>query len=103
MKNQFSIISLIIILLFFYSKDLLKAQYNWVITQDTIWNGTIIINENLTINSQSTLTILPGSIIKFDGNFSITVEGTLIANGTSGNEILFTSNHTAPTAYHGAE
>ncbi len=69
-------------------------------------SGTIIANENWT-NDQTylitnnvgvapgvTLTIQPGTTIKFNGNYSLNIGGTLIADGTLGQPITFKSNTT---------
>ena len=52
-----------------------QVQGSWVDT-------TYIIQTNINISSNSTLTIAPGATIKFDGNYAFEVRGSLIANGT---------------------
>ncbi|MCD4819634.1 MAG: right-handed parallel beta-helix repeat-containing protein [Candidatus Cloacimonetes bacterium] len=52
------------------------------------------ISGDLTINDGQTLTINAGSTLKFAGNYQLQVNGALIAAGTSGNPITFTSNQT---------
>jgi hypothetical protein len=47
--------------------------------------------DNITVADKSILRIEPGIVIKMNHSRSITVNGTLIANGTTGNEIIFTS------------
>lgn len=59
-------------------------------------NNTYIVNGNINIPSGQTLTIQPGTNIRFNGNYSITADGSLIANGTQLNPILFTSNLPTP-------
>ena len=50
------------------------------------------IMDNLTINSGAILTISPGVVIKFTNYYSaITVNGGLVADGTAGQKIIFTS------------
>ncbi len=68
------------------------------ITTDTTWGptGTVVgdvfwLQSSVTINAGVTLTIQPGVIVKSDLSRLITVNGTLSAVGTSGNEIIFTS------------
>lgn len=63
---------------------------NWMNTD------TYIVTGNITVPSGQTLTIQPGTNIKFNGYYSITVDGSLIANGTPLNTILFTSNLPSP-------
>jgi len=59
-------------------------------------NNTYIVTGNLIVPSGQTLTVQAGTNIRFNGNFSITVDGSIIANGTSLNKILFTSNLPSP-------
>ncbi len=69
------------------------------ITSDTIWNLTnspYIVMGDVTVEPGFTLTIEPGVEVKFDGTYSIIVDGKLIVNGTSTNKIKFTSNQTTP-------
>ncbi len=65
------------------------------ISQSQEWSGAQehLITGNVTIPSGVTLTIDPGAIIKFDLGLNLTVEsgGTLIANGTVAQPIVFTS------------
>ena len=58
------------------------------------WTKTSIpyILDNITINSGKTLTVNAGSIIKFGASSKrLSVNGTLDVNGSSGNEVYFTS------------
>lgn len=54
-------------------------------------NNIGYILDNLTIDANAVLTIEPGVVIKFNSGNYITVNGALIANGTSGENIVFTS------------
>jgi hypothetical protein len=51
----------------------------------------IAVYGNITIPHDVDLTLEPGSILKFDANIMMTVNGTLIANGGAEDEIVFTS------------
>ncbi len=64
------------------------------IAQDTIWTSdkTYVINCNMGIAPGYTLTIQPGTQVKFNGNYVLNVGGTLIADGTESQPIRFTSN-----------
>lgn len=64
---------------------------NWTNT------NTYIVNGDITIPLGETLTIEPGTKIKFNGYYSLIVNGTLIAVGSESNYIRFTSNSTSPT------
>ena len=63
------------------------------ITSNATWRGKNIyrITSNVTIRNGVTLTIAPGCIVKFDSGCSITVNGTLDAQGTRAAPIIFTS------------
>ncbi|MFN2226064.1 MAG: S8 family serine peptidase [Anaerolineae bacterium] len=42
------------------------------------------------------LQIEPGTVVRFDGPYSLIIEGTLLADGEAGQPITFTSNRTPP-------
>jgi parallel beta-helix repeat protein len=60
---------------------------------DIYWNATEVhfITENYVIPVGSTLNIEAGASIVFEGPYSIFIEGSLLADGSIGNPILFTS------------
>jgi len=77
------------------------------ITEDTTWSGTVILRGQNVVRRGATLTILPGTVVKFAwidedgddiGDGELTVEGRLIAKGTEAEPILFTSAKTSPAA-----
>ncbi len=55
-------------------------------------SNTYIVNSDITIPNGETLNIEEGTVIKFDGQYSLVVNGTLKAIGSQNNTILFTSN-----------
>ncbi|WP_264524912.1 right-handed parallel beta-helix repeat-containing protein [Flavobacterium sp. N502536] len=59
--------------------------------------NTYRVTGNITVPAGQTLTIEEGVEIKFDGYYSLIVNGTLLANGSSNKYIKFTSNKTSPT------
>ena len=63
------------------------------ISQDETWRGHNVycVTGNLTVASGKTLTIMPGAIVKFSSGLSLTVNGTLNAQGTRAQPIVFTS------------
>ncbi|MBI5760356.1 MAG: carboxypeptidase regulatory-like domain-containing protein, partial [Planctomycetales bacterium] len=65
------------------------------ITQNTTWGGLIIVDGNVTVQSGVTLTINPGTVIKFRDNLALTVAtgATLSAIGTVAQPIRMTSIH----------
>jgi RHS repeat-associated protein len=62
------------------------------ISTNTTWtkDRSPYIITGITISSGTTLTIEPGTIVKFDSS-GLIVRGTLLANGTSQDKIIFTS------------
>ncbi|MBI3787517.1 MAG: right-handed parallel beta-helix repeat-containing protein, partial [Ignavibacteriales bacterium] len=54
---------------------------------------TYVAIQDLYVNGGTTLLVQPGVIVKFAGYFSFQVYGTLLANGTPANPIIFTSLH----------
>ena len=63
------------------------------LASDEFWGGTINVSGNVTVPSPYTLTILPGTVIKFNGLYKITVNqgGHIQAMGNVGAPIVFTS------------
>ncbi|RPI30712.1 MAG: hypothetical protein EHM70_13205, partial [Chloroflexota bacterium] len=63
------------------------------IIADTLWTSEkiYVVGGDLTINSGVTLTIQAGTQVRFNGNYSLNVNGTLIADGAPDAPILFTS------------
>jgi len=66
------------------------------IASDQTWTSdkTYIINCNVGIAPGRTLTIQPGTVVKFNGNYSLNVGGQLVADGTEQQPIRFMSNTT---------
>jgi len=61
------------------------SNQTWVNTQ------TYYVSGSIWVDNGSTLTIQPGTVVKFAPNTNFMVYGTLIADGTSGSNIIFTS------------
>ncbi|MCJ7575494.1 MAG: hypothetical protein MUO80_02275 [Dehalococcoidia bacterium] len=78
------------------SSNVIKVR-QWIIepgtiTEDTIWSGLLKILGGVTIATGATLTIEPGSILKFTSSSAgLNIQGTLNATGTLENPIIFTS------------
>lgn len=73
-----------------------KATYvEGTITQDTVWtlvDSPFVVSDNITVNPGATLTIEPGVQVMFGDNFSLLVNGGIVADGTSDKVIQFTSD-----------
>lgn len=69
---------------------------NTAITSNTTWNSKLpyIVYNSLTVAENATLTIAPGSRILFHSGSTLNVKGTLVANGTTADTILFASDRT---------
>jgi len=75
------------------------------IEKDTTWSGTVVLRGQNVVKKGTTLTILPGTVVKFAwidedgdniGDGELNVEGKLIAKGTKDNMITFTSAQEKP-------
>ncbi len=67
------------------------------ITSDTTWtNDRTYIANNVIVNAGVTLTIQPGTVVKFNEDRAMVVKGTLIADGTPESPIRFTSAEENP-------
>ncbi len=75
------------------------------ISEDTTWQGDILITETVVVQSGVTLTILPGTHVKFqhyrgykepEKRLSLIIQGSIIAEGTPDQPIYFTSDAPDP-------
>jgi len=81
------------------------THHSGSITADETWSPTAnphIIDDDISVENNATLTILPGCIVKFEPQTELyagwTSAGAIIANGTSALPIIFTSNVSTPAA-----
>ncbi len=67
---------------------------NSSIKSNTIWNSKLpyIIYKSVSVEENASLTLEPGTKILFHNNATMSVKGTLIANGTKKDSILFASD-----------
>jgi subtilisin family serine protease/N-acetylneuraminic acid mutarotase len=58
---------------------------------DTVWtrDKTYVVNGNISVASGYTMTIQPGTEVRFSSNYTLSVGGTLIADGTADQPIVF--------------
>ncbi|MBD3342280.1 MAG: hypothetical protein GF353_24480, partial [Candidatus Lokiarchaeota archaeon] len=75
------------------------------ITSNTVWDSTgnpYVLNSDLTIQEEITLTILPGSEIIFPRpSYGLIINGTILAQGTDSDSIRFFGNDSNPNNHGG--
>jgi parallel beta-helix repeat protein len=84
------------VLLFAYvlsGNALAVITHSGTISAHTTWStdDVHLITGDVTVSAGIVLTIDPGTIVKFNSNRSLTINGALNAAGTTGNRIIFTS------------
>lgn len=57
------------------------------LANNTVWEGLVRLTQTVTVAAGNTLTVLPGTVLKINGEISLSVSGTLIAEGTSASRI----------------
>jgi hypothetical protein len=69
-------------------------QVQGTISQNTTWTSdhTYLVVNNVGVAPNVTLSIEPGTTVRFNGNYSLNVGGTLVANGTAAQPIEFVHN-----------
>ena len=102
MKNKLETLTILLILFsssfLFLLNNAPSVQATYVegtISQDTVWylvDSPFILSNNVSVSSGATLTIEPGTEVRFGGLFSLNIEGSIVANGTNTNVIHFTTN-----------
>jgi len=71
---------------------LAAPRYSGTISADSTWSGAAIIDGSVTVAAGVTLTIAPGTIVKFgDANSELVVDGRIEALGTTAEPVVFTS------------
>ena len=74
------------------SLQLLRVVKDIVLTENTTWSGTQILEDNIVVPTGIVLTIEPGTVVMMDNTVSIKVYGQLLAEGTESEPIRFTRN-----------
>ncbi|GEM_PF-1548552 len=80
-----------------------EATKSIYITGTSTWYGSFTLDQDATVATGGKLIVDPATLVKFDYGKSLTVNGKLIAKGTSSNRIIFTSSEASPTPgdWHG--
>lgn len=87
--------------------DQLQRLHNAELVRDTVWSGQVLIDGSVKVFKGATLTILPGTEIRFVprdidrdglGDGTLIVEGSLQAVGSSAQPIRFRSDAAEPKA-----
>jgi len=80
---------LLLFTLLFSAVDALAAPR--VIKGKETWSGKIVLHDVVTIPTTATLTVQPGTEIRFSENALLAIEGRLLAKGTAAQPIAFRS------------
>ena len=67
-----------------------------ILDEDTRWSGSIQIDGMVTVSPQATLTIMPGSVIRFAANSGLLVYGRIALKGTPESPLLISSLYDEP-------
>src|SRR5947199_2148192 len=82
-----------------YTTECATDYFRGIISVPTTWGGgaetNYVATGPVTIRPSGSLTIMPGTTVKFDPGVHLFVEGRLTADGTSAKAITFTANNTA--------
>ncbi len=76
-----------------------QTNVSGIISTNTTWNlagSPYIVVGNVLVDTNKTLIIEPGVVVKFNSQRSIQNKGTFIARGTASQKIIFTSNAANP-------
>lgn len=73
------------------------------LTEDTTWQGDVLVEGTLTVAPQTTLSIEPGTTVRFrpsagegGGEAALLVQGRILATGSADRPVLFTSDGKNP-------
>ena len=74
---------IVFLMLSLSSVNLVSVSGNQIITSNTVWSGSIIVDSTVTVASGSTLTISDNAEVNVTEDVTIIVEGTLIIESSS--------------------
>jgi len=69
-----------------------------VLAEDTRWNGVILAEGMVTVAEQASLTIMPGTVVRFGADSGILVLGRIVVKGTAEQPIVLASKYSEPAA-----
>jgi parallel beta-helix repeat protein/predicted outer membrane repeat protein len=92
-----TITGILAILFVFTIKAYAVTDVSFIPPGNTTWNDdTIRVLNNLLINDTSSLTIAAGTVVQFQGKYKLIVRGSLLAQGTLSDTIVFTAINEIP-------
>jgi hypothetical protein len=77
----------------------LAQEYKGEITSDVYWYGKIRVTGDISISRNARLTVYPSTEITFDGAYSISVYGEIMAKGEPQKPIVFSKDVTIKNRY----
>lgn len=94
LKTSMGILLSFFLICSFWGNDVLGIEVSGVQSGEwSLLNSPYIVTGNVEVPENMTLRIAPGVVVKFAGNYKMTVYGTLEAIGKVGKRIVFTSIH----------
>ena len=75
-----------------------ETEVSGTITENTTWQRDrhFIVAEDITVPQNTSLTIEPGAIVRFDSYYKLKIEGNLLCQGEPDNIVMFSSNQDQP-------
>lgn len=95
MKTYYKVILFLTIACIVHNRTNAQVYVSGTLTANTTWSSDqnpYIVTEDIVIPAGITLTIQPGTLVKFQVETSIKVYGALVAKGSEADHIIFTGN-----------
>lgn len=73
-----------------------QALHAQLLKSDSSWSGAVTVDGGITVGPNATLTIQPGTIVRFAKGAGIIVQGRIVVDGTPENPIRLTSLFAEP-------
>lgn len=67
-----------------------------VISEDSQWQGALQVNGMVTVAAQATLTVMPGTVVRFGPDSGLLVLGRVVVKGSKEKPVLFSSYYLQP-------